>query len=356
MRDYRIGRLKGRWVVMWNETDGRRRRYRLEADTIKDAEREARQLIVRETATAAGVTVQQIWDAFTAEKSGREIETKMGITGKNVLPAFGHLLPSQITVDDCRAYIAKRRSDGRAEGTIHTELGNLRTCLNWAAKTGLIQRAPRIERNPKPQPRDRYLTREETSALIDAARAPHIRLAIILMLTTAGRIGALLELTWDRVDFDRGLIRLATNDLGPKKGRATVPMNNTSRAALQDAKAAALSRYVIERAGGPVESIKTGFRAAVTRSGIAHCTPHDLRRTAGRFMVEDGTPIEEVAAYLGHSNPRITREVYAQFSPTFLRKASGSLEFSGPRLVQRTDEKRPAGDELPANARGPGGV
>ena len=36
MRDYRIGRLKGRWVVMWNEPDGRRRRYRLEADTIKD--------------------------------------------------------------------------------------------------------------------------------------------------------------------------------------------------------------------------------------------------------------------------------------------------------------------------------
>lgn len=160
------------------------------------------------------------------------------------------------------------------------------------------------------------------------------------MLTTAGRIGALLELTWDRVDMHRGVIRLATNDLGPKKGRATVPINDTLRAALQDAKQAAVSDYVIERAGKRVESIKTGFNAAVKRAGIAHCTPHDLRRTAGRLMVENGTPIKEVAQFLGHSNPSITRAVYAQFSPGHLRSAAGSLEFGGPRLVRRANEKR----------------
>lgn len=325
---------------MWNDDDGARRRYRLKADTAKEAEREARDLIVRQTATSAGLTVEQIWDAYRADKKGRKIDAKMAVTGKNILPVFGHLLPSQITAEDCRKYSAARRALGRAEYTIHTELGNLRIALSWAAKTGLIPKAPTIERPQTPPPRDRYLTREEAAALIDAARAPHIRLAILLMLTTAGRIGALLELTWDRVDMQRGVIRLATNDLGPKKGRATVPINDTLRAALQDAKQHALSDYVIERAGKPVESIKTGFNAAVKRAGITHCTPHDLRRTAGRLMVENGTPIEEVAQFLGHSNPSITRAVYAQFSPGHLRSAAGSLEFNRPRLVRRAKEKK----------------
>ena len=44
--------------------------------------------------------------------------------------------------------------------------------------------------------------------LIDGAASPHIALAIALMIGTAARIGALLELTWDRVDFERGMIAL----------------------------------------------------------------------------------------------------------------------------------------------------
>jgi len=75
-----------------------------------------------------------------------------------------------------------------------------------------------------------------------------------------------------------------------------------------------------------VGSIKTGFNAAVKRAKIKHFTPHDLRRTAGRFMVESGVPIEEVASYLGHSNPSVTRSTYAQFSPDYLRKAAGAMD------------------------------
>jgi integrase len=43
-------------------------------------------------------------------------------------------------------------------------------------------------------------------------------------------------------------------------------------------------------------------------------------------MVEAGVPIEEVASYLGHSNPSVTRSTYAQFSPDYLRRAAGALD------------------------------
>ncbi|ARC87451.1 hypothetical protein B5V46_01805 [Rhodovulum sp. MB263] len=97
------------------------------------------------------------------------------------------------------------------------------------------------------------------------------------------------------------------------------------------------------RGRGSVRSIKTGFNAAVARAGIDHCTPHDLRRTAGRFMAEAGVPIEEIAEYLGHTNPNITRSTYARFSPEHLRRAAGSLEFGAPKLVQRTRVQTPKG-------------
>ncbi|WP_406646956.1 tyrosine-type recombinase/integrase [Aliisedimentitalea scapharcae] len=324
---------------MWNEDDGRRRRYRLEAHTAKEAEREARDLILRTTAPDVGMTVAQIWDAYQIEMGQRRQARKLDQTGKNVLPVFGHLAASQITKDDCRSYVETRRADGRKDSTIRTELGCLRSSLLWAHAAELIRKAPAIEMPPAPPPRERYLTRSEVNALMASAIDPHIRLAILLMLTTAGRSGAILELTWDRVDLDRRIIKLSKNDIGPRKGRATVPINDSLMAALQDARNAALSNYVVEWGGGQVKSIKTGFNAAVKRAEIEHCTPHDLRRTAGRFMAEAGVPIEEIAQYLGHTNPNVTRSTYSQFSPDYLRHAAGSLELDGPRLVQRTRGK-----------------
>lgn len=325
MRDYRIGRLNGRYVVMWND-GATRRRYRLAADTPQTAEREARDLILRIEAPASGLTVTQVWGAYTDAMGARRQAAKLAQVGLNILPQMGHMTAEALTPDDCHAYASQRRDDGRAEGTIRTELGCLRSAVLWAQKSGLIGKAPAIPLPSAPPPRDRYLTRAEVSALLSAAGEPHVRLAMLLMLTTAGRTGALLELTWRRVDLDQRIIRLAAHDIGPRKGRATVPINNTLLPALVEARRAALSDYVIEWGGRRVQSIKTGFNAAVARAGIAHCTPHDLRRTAGRFMAEAGVPIEEIAQYLGHANPNITRSTYAQFSPQYLRRAAGALE------------------------------
>jgi len=53
-------------------------------------------------------------------------------------------------------------------------------------------------------------------------------------------------------------------------------------------------------------------------------------------MAEAGVPIEEIAEYLGHSNPNITRATYARFSPQHLRKAAGALEIRPVVSVRQT--------------------
>lgn len=249
-------------------------------------------------------------------------------TWKALEPHFGAKEATSITVADCRTYTAERLKDGKKEGSIHTELGHLRSVLVWAFKNNLISRAPHIERPAKPDPKSDYLTRDEATRLLDAAQAPHIRVAIMLMIGTGARNTAALELTWDRVDFERKMIHLRNPfEKRRLKGRASTPMNGKLAAVLQEAHKLALSPFVVEWAGGPVKSIKKGIKTAGAAIGRPDASPHMLRHSAAVWLAEDGHSMDEIAQFLGHGNSRITAKVYARYSPDYLRKLASSLEF-----------------------------
>ncbi|MGK7663331.1 MULTISPECIES: tyrosine-type recombinase/integrase [unclassified Marinovum] len=251
----------------------------------------------------------------------------MGYTGKAVLAYFGAFRPDQITIEDCRTYMAERLRDGRKVGSIHTELGHLRSAMRWAAKCRLIDRAPHIEQPPKPDSDVRPLTDRQITALLDGCGAPHIRLAVVLLLATGARIGAVLDLEWSRVDFDRGVIDLRLPDGVTRKGRAVVPMNRMARAALEAAYQARLTDHVVEWAGKRVKSIRKGYSAALERAGLSEVSIHQIRHTVAVRMLSAGQPIEAVAQYLGHSNTAITYKTYARFMPEHLAGAAEILEF-----------------------------
>ena len=237
MREYRIGRLGDRFVVTWHDASGTRRRYRLDALTRKEAETEAVDRIAKETLPKTGITVSDLWGQYRSYLQNRPTGKTMGYTGKAVLAHFGHMRPEQVSLAQCQSYTALRVKAGKSLGTVHTELGHLRSTLTWATKVGVVDKAPHVFRPNKPAPKERYLTKAEIDRLLVADCEPHIKLAIQLMLSTAGRVGAVLELTWDRVDFAGGRIDLRVETEGPRKGRAVVPINPTLRAALTTAKA-----------------------------------------------------------------------------------------------------------------------
>lgn len=337
MSELSIGRLKGRFVVSWWE-DGKRRRYRLEASDRKAAESEAVALYRRETANASDTTVKSLWDAYRKEKAGRRVAEAMRREWKAVGPYFGELRPEDIDVDVCRGYTKMRRetmayrgknTEPRAiqDGTIWTELGHLRTVLIWAHKRRLISFAPEIERPAKPAPKERWLTEGEIETFLDAPAAPHIDLACRLMLSTAARVGAILDLKWERVDLETGVINLRASDTGPRKGRAVVPMTETTRGMLATAREMALTDYVIEYGGEPVKSIKNGFKSKVETSGLKDVTPHVLRHTAAVHLAKAGVPMERISQYLGHSNTSVTERVYARFAPDHMREEAEILDF-----------------------------
>ena len=327
MPDYRIGKLNGRYVLTWWEGK-KRHRYRLDAKDARGAAIEAPGIYATLT-RPKGSSVEVIWNAYMQDRAGRAIVANMPHNWTALRERFAPMQAETIMVEDCRAHTAERRRAGIKDGTIATELGRLRMVLRWGEKRGLIARAPTIERPTPPKRTERHLTRKQCSALIAAAAMPHVRLFIILALATGGRRAALLELTWDRCDFDRGQINLRNPAITrPHKGRAIVPMNRTLRAALLEAKAGALSEHVIEWAGESVLSVKRGLKSAAKAVGVRMAVAHHLfRHSAAVHMAEAGISMEEIAQYLGQEDVSTTREVYARFSPSHLRKAAAVLEY-----------------------------
>lgn len=209
--------------------------------------------------------------------------------------------------------------------TVRNELAVIRAALNWALKNKLIDVAPFIQMPALPTAAVGHITKDQFRKLLDGARRPHVKLFLKLAVGTGARSNALLDLTWDRVDFERGIITLNPQErVQTSKYRATVPMNAQLRAALEEAKTGAMSEYVIEHSREKVASIKKGFAAACERSKIK-ATPHMMRHSAAVWMAEAGTPMSQIAQFLGHTDSRITERVYARFSPAFLAGAAEAL-------------------------------
>jgi len=342
---YRLGWLLDQFCVVWYD-GGQRRRHRLGVTAEEEARTELHafarshlKLQDEPAETFKALYAQYIADRKQEGKDADRARWRWPAIG----PMFGHLRPIDITRRICRDYAAMRAAAGRRPHTVYGELNMVRTVVNWAAKNKLIktEELPTVWVPPMPEPRHRHLTRGEVGTLIDAAELPHIRLFLILALTTAARKTAILQLTWNRIDFERGLIHLRDPERErTSKGRALVPMNDSARAALLEARAGAVTDHVIEWAGQSVGNVKRGVSTAFVKSGLKMKGDgaHLLRHTAAVLMAEDGVPLEEIAQFLGHSDLRTTYKVYARFSPSYLKKAAGSLEL--PSVHLRVSDRR----------------
>jgi len=332
--DYRLTRLRGHWALTYNDaTTGKRHRHNLKTASRKEADKIA-PYVMQGLIRPENELIDNLVQAYLKDKAGRVIAEKLPFKWRQLSRYFSGKKASTLTVMDCRTYVAMRRKDKAKHhqrppqySTIRAELLVLRLVLNWSKKYGLIQHAPYIETPGAAPPRDRYLTQIEVQQLLKHCPTAHLRLSIFLMLATAARISALLDLTWDRVDLERGLIQLADpNDRGRRKGRALVPINKSLSFALREAYHFAKSDYVIEWSGRKVKSINVGLNNVTKRAGIKGVSPHVFRHTAAVWMAEAGISMSEISQYLGHSNTTITERVYARYSPDYLRKAAAALE------------------------------
>lgn len=322
MSEWRLKLYRGKYAAV-RSVDGQTERFSLRTPDLLEAKRR----LADHIAKPVGELVADIVEAYLADKRKTAIRWKdLEGSWKQAKPTFGHLRPDQITRDLCRAYRDERYAKGRKPATVRKELETVRAGLNFFKKG--LQSV--FELPSQPPAKDRFLDKAEARRLMKASRRfSHLRAFIALSLATGARQTALLDLTWDRVDFRRKTITLALNDAQDeqRKKRATVPMTGRAFRYLRVLKAAAQSNYVIEWGGHRVRSVKKGFAAASVRAGLSDITPHILRHTAASWMAEADVPMFDISRYLGHSDTRITERRYAKLSPSHLKRAAGALNW-----------------------------
>jgi integrase len=312
------------------------------------------------------LTIDDLWKVYDAKHvqtdavvpSGR---ATIGYAWKNLQSYFGastlkHM--NQMLVDgyiDGRRWLPNRHTGlltkiGRKSKdiTIRRELATLTAALNFCATAAggrLIGKAD-IETIAMPhpgQPRDRWLTEQEMQALLGAAarsrrqtaeeraagkpaRMSRVERFLWLALFTAARKQAILDLTWDRVHFDTGVIHYEVpGRQRTKKRRASVPIATQLRVVLEAAYAERTGPYVLDHKGDTLwssiqfvamaaglsgqDKVKRG--ASPKASGIS---PHVLRHTAATHMARRGVPLWIIAKILGNTLAMVEK-VYAKWVP-----------------------------------------
>jgi len=287
-------------------------------------------------------TVGQLWALWLQERAADRLSNKIYEANWVALgPVFASRAPDLLVADAYRKYAAARFALGRSPWTVHTELVRLRACLKWAADNHHIARRPKVWVPAPGAHRSKVLTVEEAKTLVAGAMRgdPHVWLFVVLAFNTGARHTAILDLTWSRIDFERGLIAfdedLPRDPMSKswRKGRALVPMNRAVRAALEMAYEGRQSKWVVEHGGRRLKSVRDGFANACRRAGLADVTPHTIRHTVATWL-EDRVPDARRAQLLGHGDIETTRRVYTHSGVALLEEAVSYLDFAPlPRIA-----------------------
>ena len=207
-----------------------------------------------------------------------------------------------------------------------------KAAISWTWKRGEISQLPyflAVKNIGIIPPRGRPLEIKEVALLLEQAISPHLKDFIVMMIATASRPDAILDLTFDRCDFDNGLLIL--NPVGrvqTKKYRPTVKMPEAVMPYLARLMEKSDSPYVISYRGKQIKSLKTAWKLTRTKAKLDdQVNPYSLRHTMARHLRRSSVPAWEVSAQLGHKTREAsTTEIYAPFDPTYLSKAKNAID------------------------------
>jgi integrase len=243
-----------------------------------------------------------------------------------VLPVIGNRRVADVTRQDvAKLHHARRATPAEANHA----LAVLSAMFNFAERIGWRPEGSNpcrhVERFPQRR-HERFLSADELARLGDALTAyngsPYVTAAIKLLVFTGARLGEVLGLRWDQIDFDRGTARLADSKTGAK----TLHLPPPALTALSELPRIEGNPHVIVGgvSGAALADLERPWRAIRKAAGLEDVRLHDLRHSFASAAASSGMGLPIIGKMLGHSQAQTTQR-YAHLASDPVKAAAAAV-------------------------------
>jgi integrase len=291
----------------------------------------ARQKQLAKVAAADATTVSEFGERFFREivaKDRQDVSIPRRYFDKSIVPAIGTKPVRDVTTEDVRAIIWRKKDEGfdAAAGEIR---GVLKRLFDYALTAGLATTNPVLalpmRHVHKAKSRERALSPDEIRVFLTAAFESNIRrqfkIGLHLILLTMVRKSELLLARWEHVDFEQSEWHIPAEH--SKTGKPHIVfLSRQSVALFKELQILAGGSELVMPGRGSLtkpfahNAINTALKVALRGQEIPAFTVHDLRRTASTLLHENGWASDVVEKALNHTIGGV-RGVYnrAEYAP-----------------------------------------
>jgi len=224
----------------------------------------------------------------------------------------GEFDPAAVTSLDVADYKRCLQEKKRKPSSVNNALDAIGTFFSFVKAAGLVQDDPTegVKRLPEQKQPPKWLSRKELGALVRAVQkhgGKKEQALVMLLLHTGLRVSEAVSLKVQDV-----VIRERSGHVAVRQGKGgkyrEVPLNATARRILSDYLADLSGEWLFPGKNGGHLTARAAQKALEKYGQLAgvEVTPHRLRHTFCKMLVDAGESLDRVALLAGHENLNTT--------------------------------------------------
>ncbi|MBM7604009.1 integrase [Metabacillus crassostreae] len=271
-----------------------------------------------------------------------------------IIPNIGDLKLSSLETIKLQTFINDLSENGYSAGTIKKVYNILSNSLSHAHDLELIPKnyaqkvkIPRVNNKKEIT----IWNSKQISTFLNIAKSENMFLIFHLALTTGMRQGEILGLRWKDVNFEKGFLKVSQTlshdgktfieGAKSKTSIRTIPLSRNTLELLKQHKSFLenikneyngvfnpnnlVNFSQVGTAINPA-NVRRTFNRIIKNANLPKIRFHDLRHTHATLLLSEGINPKVISERLGHSNIKITLDIYSHVLPTMQEEAVNIID------------------------------